>query len=64
LGEFLQRKREESILILYYLKNMSWREVSRKIGYSRSHILRYRNAGCAELEEKLQGDGSVVFRNQ
>ena len=46
----------QKILILYYLKNMSWRKVSRRIGYSRSHILRYRNAGCAELEEILRKD--------
>ncbi len=46
----------QKILILYYLKNMSWGEVSRKIGYSRSHTFRYRDAGYAELEELISKD--------
>ncbi len=46
----------QEILIHHYLRGLSWSQTARKVRYSMRQMIRYRELGYAEIEEKLTID--------
>ena len=44
----------QRVLMLHSLMGLSWKQIGKKIGYSRSQIFRYRDRGYTEVEEMLK----------
>ncbi len=57
VGMMICRIREpiaQKVLILHYLDRMSWRNITGGIGFSLTHVYRFRDMGYAELERLLE----------
>ena len=46
----------QKVLILHYLDRMPWRNITSKIGFSETHMYRFRDMGYAELEKLLENE--------
>ena len=55
----IREPKAQEILIRHYLDGLNWSETAREVKYSRRQMIRYREMGYAEIEERWHTDAQV-----